>query len=205
MSGLIKKIDEYYTGKLREFGATPKGVDWNSDESQALRFEKLLSFIKPDVPAFSLLDYGCGFGSMFQHMTEKFASFNYTGFDISAAMIEEATKIFQRANAHWISVIVPGSLFDYVIASGVFNVKLQHSEAEWIEYMHQVIHEMNAVSTKGFAFNVLSKYSDEDKRKDYLHYANPNYWFDFCKKNYSAKVALLHDYPLYEFTLQVIK
>jgi hypothetical protein len=41
--------------------------------------------------------------------------------------------------------------------------------------------------------------------KDYLYYADPMKLFDHCKKKYSKKVAILHDYPLYEFTLLVRK
>ena len=29
--------------------------------------------------------------------------------------------------------------------------------------------------------------------------------FDLCKRRYSPRVALLHDYPLYEFTVLVRK
>ena len=205
MSELIKNIDDYYTRKLKEFGATAKGVDWNSDESQSLRFKKLLSMIETSSDFFSLLDYGCGFGSMYRYMNGKFKSFKYTGFDISSAMISEAEKIFRNEQARWINSISDGKKYDYVIASGVFNVRLQNTDQAWLDYMHATILEMNEISEKGFSFNALSRYSDADKRKDYLYYADPAYWFDYCKKNYSYRVALLHDYPLYEFTIQVKK
>lgn len=41
--------------------------------------------------------------------------------------------------------------------------------------------------------------------KDYLYYADPCFLFDHCKRNYSDRVALLHDYGLYEFTMLVTK
>ena len=45
--------------------------------------------------------------------------------------------------------------------------------------------------------------SDEDKRRSDLHYADPLAWFDWCKRNASHQVALLHDYGLWEFTIVV--
>ncbi len=204
MSELIRHIDDYYTQKLKEFGATAKGVDWNSDESQHLRFDKLLSVIEPS-NSFSVLDYGCGFGSMFNYMKGKFGKFDYTGYDISAAMISEAKKLIHDTNAVWVSELSKGKKFDYVIASGIFNVRLQQTDDEWQAYMQQTVDQLHEISERGFSFNVLSSYSDVDKRRGYLYYADPLYWFDYCKRRHSYKVALLHDYPLYEFTLHVKK
>ena len=38
-----------------------------------------------------------------------------------------------------------------------------------------------------------------------LYYADPLDLFDYCKRNFSKNVALLHDYRLYDFTLIVRK
>ncbi|MFX7953370.1 class I SAM-dependent methyltransferase, partial [Acinetobacter baumannii] len=57
----------------------------------------------------------------------------------------------------------------------------------------------------GFSFNCLTSYSDEDRKRDYLYYADPCQLFDLCKRRYSRQVALLHDYGLYEFTILVRK
>ena len=60
-------------------------------------------------------------------------------------------------------------------------------------------------AARGFSFNCLTKYSDDTKMKDYLFYADPCQLFDYCKRNFSKQVALLHDYGLYEFTIIVRK
>ena len=52
-------------------------------------------------------------------------------------------------------------------------------------------------------FNALTSYSDADKRRDDLYYADPLHWFDYCKRKHSRFVTLLHYYPLYEFTVLV--
>jgi hypothetical protein len=54
---LKQTIDNYYTQKLQQHGATPQGVDWSSQASQELRFQQLLKIVSADVP-FTLLDYG---------------------------------------------------------------------------------------------------------------------------------------------------
>ena len=52
---------------------------------------------------------------------------------------------------------------------------------------------------------MLSTYSDVERRRADLYYADPHMVFDYCKRTFSPAVALLHDYPLYEFTILVRK
>ena len=54
-----RKLNEYFSEKLREFGATPKGVDYNGPEAQERRFVQLVKIIDPSRP-FSVIDYGSG-------------------------------------------------------------------------------------------------------------------------------------------------
>lgn len=196
-----KRVGEYYTEKINTHGASPLGVDWNSEESQFMRFQQLLKIIEGENP-FSILDFGCGFGSMFGFMKSRFQDFKFSGFDLSEAMIREAAKL--HPDGQW-TTRQPSGPFDFVVASGIFNVRLETPVDAWKTYIEETLHVMNQVSTRGFSFNILTAYSDKEFMKDYLFYADPLYYFDFCKKHFSKRVALLHDYPLYEFSLLVRK
>jgi hypothetical protein len=68
-----------------------------------------------------------------------------------------------------------------------------------------VLHHFNELSRKGFASNFLTGYSDAEKMRADLYYADPLSLFDYCKRNFSKNVALLHDYRLYDFTILVRK
>jgi hypothetical protein len=92
---------------------------------------------------------------------------------------------------------------DFAVASGVFNVKQQTDEQTWRTYMWETIADLASLGTRGFAFNALTSYSDAGKRRQDLYYADPLEAFDRCKRTYSRFVTLLHDYPLYEFTIIV--
>lgn len=202
-TNILKQVDQYYTDKIKTFGATPQGVDWNGEESQKIRFEQLLKVIHQK-DTFSILDYGCGYGSMFEYMKMHYSKFEFTGYDVAETMIAAASKKFGH-DAVWVNQLNPQSNFDYTIASGIFNVRLQNSNEQWLSYILDTLSEMNNHSTKGFSFNLLTKYSDAPYMKDYLYYADPLFLFDFCKKNFSKNVALLHDYELYEFTMLIKK
>ncbi len=94
---------------------------------------------------------------------------------------------------------------DYSIVSGIFSVKMNHSNVEWLSYILETLVKINEKTTSGFAFNMLTKYSDKEFMKDNLYYADPLFIFDYCKKNFSKNIRLMHDYDLYEFTILVKK
>lgn len=202
---ITNDIASYYSQRIREHGPTARGVDWNSSESQQLRFVQLTKILAANHKEFSLLDYGCGFGSLYEYTSPRFPEMSYTGFDIVPEMIALARARHSSAQAQWCESLNKTQQFDYVIASGIFNVKLTFDTDQWWDYILDLLHVFNHHAVLGFSFNVLTKYSDHEHMKPYLYYADPCLLFDFCKNNFSKHIALLHDYPLYEFTILVRK
>lgn len=202
---ILQKVTEYYTEKIHQYGATPQGVDWNSESSQLLRFEVLLRMADTGRP-FTVNDYGCGYGALVDYLQTRGLSFQYTGYDLSTAMIAHAERRHRgRPNCRFWGEEIHVPPADYTLASGIFNVKLDTAEKEWMDYITRAIGKMAEVSNRGFGFNFLSVYSHPERRRPDLHYADPLYWFHYCKQNLSPFVVLFHDYPLYEFTLWVKK
>lgn len=202
---ILGKVNRYYSGKLEAHGATARGVDWSSAESQQLRFAQLLKVRFDDRP-YSINDYGCGYGALADYLTDQHHAFNYCGFDISAEMIATAREL--HSNMQNVSFVneehgLPRS--DLSVASGIFNVKLQTSAMEWENYVLNTLETINGHAERGFAFNILTKYSDRELMRDDLYYADPLFFFDYCKTRFSRFVTLIHDYPLYEFTILVRK
>ncbi|MCX5871520.1 MAG: class I SAM-dependent methyltransferase [Deltaproteobacteria bacterium] len=202
---LLIDVAEYYTSKLSQHGETPRGVDWNGEESQTLRFEQLCKIVDTSNP-FSVNDIGCGYGALYDFLTREDKTFSYFGIDVSKSMIQAAKQRYHNKNkAHFILSSKPEQVADYGVASGIFNVRLGRSDDEWWSYLEATLDILDRTSHFGFAFNCLTSYSDADKMCDYLYYADPCALFDFCKRRYSRNVALLHDYGLYEFTILVRK
>jgi SAM-dependent methyltransferase len=198
------EVEGYYTRKFMEFGATAQGVDWNGRESQTLRFRELLK-IHSDDRAFSLLDYGCGYGALAAHVLELGLPFaSYTGFDLSVPMLDECRCLYGNDRRfRFCSSESQLGAADYSVASGVFNVRLGFSDDVWSAYVDETLDRLWELSGCGMAFNVLTRYSDLGRMRQNLYYADPLALFDRCKRRYSRHVALSHDYGLYEFTLLV--
>src|SRR5688572_8851713 len=83
---LLTGVERYYRQRVKIHGPTARGVDWNSAESQALRFEQLLRVCENAEP-FSINDYGCGYGALVEYMSHRGYRSRYHGFDISEPMI----------------------------------------------------------------------------------------------------------------------
>lgn len=202
---LLTEVADYYSEKLALHGETPKGVDWNGEDSQVLRFEKLCKIID-DRSQFSINDLGCGYGALYDFINSRFPRFLYSGVDVSENMIRSAERRYQGVDqARFVLSCEPDSVADYGVASGIFNVRLGRSDTEWREYVETMLDILDRTSRIGFSFNCLTSYSDAEKMRDDLYYADPCALFDLCKRRYSRNVALLHDYGLYEFTILIRK
>jgi SAM-dependent methyltransferase len=197
-------VARYYAGKLAEHGTTPAGVDWNSAGSQELRFAQLMRTAEGD-DRFSLNDYGCGYGALLDHLDRNaaHADVDYRGYDAAPEMVAAARERFGDRDVRFTADPAELEAADYTVASGIFNVRLDTGDEAWLDHVLRTLDEMRELSRKGFAFNALTRYSDADRMRDDLYYADPGGILDHCIRRYSRRVAILHDYELYEFTTLV--
>ena len=200
----LDHVKSYFDKRIREHGASPRGSDWNSETSQNARFDQLLKVVESK--SFSILDYGCGYGALADYLATKGFEADYYGYDILESAIETARQAHRdkpRRTFFTDKSQVP--VCDYVVASGIFNFRGEQSFEEWTDYVLGVLNELHRLSQRGFSSNFLTKYSDADRMRSDLYYADPLFLFDYCKRNFSKNVALLHDYYLYDFTLLIRK
>lgn len=112
-------------------------------------------------------------------------------------MIEQAQKVYSQLSFAKFFLIQHSREIkesDFVVASGIFAKKLDLKEYEFLSYILETLEIMHQKSLKGFAFNMLTSYPD--KQRPDLYYANPCFIFDYCMRNFSRNVALLHDYQI---------
>lgn len=197
----LSGIRDLYAENLATHGLSSKSVGWKDEDSQLLRFRKLAQVIDRS-GSFTVNDWGCGYGAMFGFLDglPGVELSRYAGYDICQEMVEAAAQAVNSPRARF----VLGSEMeeaDYSFVSGTFNVKLQAADADWEGYVKERLEAIYAQSRRGMAFNLLTSYVDW--KQENLFYADPSVFFDFCKRHLSRYVTLLHDYPLYEWTILV--
>jgi hypothetical protein len=126
--------------------------------------------------------------------------------DLSSKIIGEASEKYKNDSKAIFKIgdskdLVPA---DMIVSSGLFNVKLDHSDHEWENYVKDSILEMWHKCIVGIGFNLLSTMSDLEKRSSNLWYSNPSAMLEWCLENVSSKVRVDHSYGLWDYTISIL-
>lgn len=200
---IFELVSNYYDFTVSTHGPTPKGVDWKDHSSQTRRLENLLEIVDTD-KSFSILDYGCGYGTLLDLLNQKFPNFTYFGTDVSKNMMNLLRlRLVDQENVFAIDLEqARKNEYDFVLASGVFNVMFS-SYKEWEEYVYQSLDDLFQLSTTGYATNFLSSHSDKSYQKENLYYSDPDKVLKYVLQNHSKKVRVIHEADLYDFSVLV--
>jgi SAM-dependent methyltransferase len=196
----IGKAAELYNERYARLGRDIKTVGWGSEESQALRFDVLFRGLDPKGK--TVLDVGCGLGDLIPYLEQRTGGdFAYIGIDVADKLVEAASNNYQGENYRFMC----GEVFspelptvDISVLSGALSFNVDGMEA----YAHDVMNHMFALSRECASLNFLTKYVDFEVDKN-QHY-QPETVFSWAKM-LSDKVNLIHDYPLYEFTVHILR
>ena len=205
LTNVRERVSDYYSAKVMRHGPTPSGVDWSCAPTQNLRFVQLLKLCDFTQP-FSLNDLGCGYGAVLSYLAQRHrrCQIDYLGVDISAAMIEQARRRWRRkVNAKFIQGHQIGRQADCSIASGLFNVQLGHSDADWHRFVVATLQELHSASRAGFAVNFLLPAASGVVAIEGLYRTLPAPWVEHCQQAFAAEVTVLEAYGLREFTMLV--
>jgi len=208
---MLSEALRFYRSKFSQHGPTALGVGWPGEDRQPIMFDQILKICVSSRSGirdtgFSLLDYGSGYGALLKHMLQNSWSFDrYVGFDLLPEMVSAGKELSRNCEdvAEFTDNSMALAAADYVVCAGMLNVKQGAEPQQWQTYVLQMLDHMWSLANKGLAFNSLTSYSEPDKMRDDLFYADPCFLFDYCKRNFSRQVALLHDYGLWEFTILV--
>jgi SAM-dependent methyltransferase len=201
---LLAQQAGHWDRTIEAHGPNFKGADYSNEARHALCHDQLLKIWRDGEPA-SVLDFGCGYGALLDRILARGLPLTrYTGFDIAESMLAagrerhagEDTRVFTSDR----EALEPA---DYLLFGGVFNVKLDADPAQWQDYVLRTLDAAWPLARKGLALNILTSYSEPEKMRPDLFYADPCLLFDYAKRHWSREVALLHDYGVWEFTLHV--
>jgi len=142
-----EKVGRYYTGRLHEHGASPRGADWNSEDSQVLRFAQLARVL-PAGERFSIIDYGCGYGALVNFLEGAAAEFDYQGFDISSDMVERARLDHAGSGRRFTTDESDLEPAGFAVASGIFNVRLDTAVGDWTAYVMDTLERLDRLGVR---------------------------------------------------------
>ena len=176
--------EEYYRETSEMFDIdSPEIVAWfDGKENQINRFETLLNIGVQEGD--KVLDFGCGVGHLLEHIKSKNLNVKYTGVDTNKQSIELAKQKFDETFLHGSTEIVMDEIYDWTLISGVFNYEFPTS------LMLKTINELQSISAKGVAFNLL--HGNDVSDIDYQFYSINEV------KSYFGKSEIITDYDVEE-------
>jgi SAM-dependent methyltransferase len=190
-------IADFYDQLCGRFGDDLRSVAWGSRASQEKRFAVLAQIA--DLSAATVLDVGCGLGDFYDYLQRHSFRGRYLGFDLSEKMLELA------AHRHPGVAFEHGDIrdatmqpFDYVVASGIFNRRVEDSDA----LLQTTVQRMYELCEKGVAFNVMSTHADFRNADEY--YAAPEDVLRFCQ-SLNRRVVVRHDYMPHDVTYWIYR
>lgn len=199
---ILKRYMDIHTEKAEKAGLTSEAL-WGSQKSQHIRFsvlEKL--FLKNS--EFSVLDLGCGLGDFCKYLFDNnFKRIQYTGVDINRVFVDESQQRFPESTfIHGSIESIPiGLNFDYVIASGIYNLGDSPAESAgfFVEQFTQLFESINI----GLAVNFLSAWST--KKDNISTYHNPSEMLALCYQYFGPNIVIYHNYLPNDFTVFIYK
>lgn len=196
----ITKAAALYNDRYDLYGNNLKTVGWGTSEDQILRFEILFRGLNPKGK--TILDVGCGLGDLIDYLDKVTnGDFYYIGVDIAEKLITSAKEKYFRPNVKFYVGDVFLDVFnpvDITVLSGALSFKTTGIE----DYAYETMKRMFELSKEAACLNFLSKYVDFEAEKN-QHYI-PEIMF-MKAKEFTKRVVIYHDYPLYEFTIQLLK
>lgn len=194
------RIIDLYETRLARLGRDVRTVGWGSRADQWLRFDMLARDLELDKRR--ILDVGCGLGDFVSYLDERGCSgYDYLGIDLASKLVDEARRFYDRPNCRFeVADLLDGKIagdFDVIVSSGALSFKVEDNLA----LAKQMIATMAAMAREAVSVNFLSTRVDYMLEKNF-HYA-PDAMLAFAL-SLSPRVRLYHDYPLYEFTLQIL-
>lgn len=193
---------ERYSSRYQKFGYSPKSLGWDKGK-QDVRFEILTS--QYDFSEKSILDIGCGFGDLNKTLNEKYANnYSYLGVDLVPALVNEARKQYVGDNINFRTGdfldISFENTFDFVIASGIFNHRLNNVNN--YDLIEAAIIKALSLSNDGLAFDFLS--DKVDYQLEHTFHSSPEIILSIAYK-YSRNIVMRNDYMPFEFALFIFK
>lgn len=192
----MPRIDNqiFYENAIKRYGCTAKGLNWNSKQSQHLRFEAIYEFLAPYLAFSKIVDAGCGFGDLYLFLQKMGAlPRKYVGYDVLDEAVFVAHKrtqqrILKRNILH--DDLEPA---DFYIASGSMNILNRFETFLFIRRCFDA-------SMQGVVFNLLKG----DEKEGHFNYFLPEE-IEMYASEFAADVMIKDDYMEGDFTVMLLK
>ena len=191
---------ERYERRLREHGHAPETLGWRPGRERA-RFG-VTAHVVAETGARSLLDVGCGFADLLDFLRETGWDGEYHGIDLVPGLLAEARRRHPALPLEEADIAdyEPGRTFDVVVASGVFNFRLEAEDNR--DHIARSVERMLELARHAVCVDFLS--TNVDYRHPGAWHTDPAWALELGRR-LSAHARIRDDYLPFEFALVVYR
>lgn len=202
MKNINHKMIDSYRQLFKQHGYSPKSLGWDKGK-QFLRFHQLTS--DWDLQQSSVLDVGCGFGDFNKYLQLlKIDNYSYLGIDVVEDFIIEAKKHYSDKKIEFVHLdfmdLKSEQRFDYAIASGTFNHKIDGVDG--YDMIYENMRKMLEYSNRAISIDFIS--DKVDYRHEHNFNSSPEKILTMAY-GFSRNVILKNNYFPFEFSITIYK
>ena len=189
---------DHFNRQIDTYGPSIDALQWYSSFTQQERYKVICNEILDE--ECSLLDLGCGCGDLYDYIKTNNYSINYTGIDLSAKMITSAQRAYPSGTFTCLDLetICINNKYDYIVASGVFNLKLEDHH----DYMINTLKIMLENARKKVIVKFLSHKVSKWSKSNMFVYTNPEI---IVSKFKNTQYKIINKYLPNDITLVLYK
>ncbi|MBK9161511.1 MAG: class I SAM-dependent methyltransferase [Nitrosomonadales bacterium] len=197
MKTSLKDVQRFWDERARSGSNDCYRVD-SSRRTQLMRFLAFAQLAR--LEGSSILDIGCGTGDFFEFLKHQEIHADYTGFDISPAMVERCQERFP--DARFVSgdflAWMPNRTFDYTVAIAIHNIKAEGAR----DILEATLRRQFELSDKAAHMSILSnRYEGFDS---HIQAWDPMEILELAQ-SITPYVVFRHDYLPHDFSLTLFR
>lgn len=199
MKELFGDIKRLYRDSFLKHGDSPSSL-LTPKGRNSIRYSAIDPFIGKS--NFSLLDYGCGLGYLYDYVSAKNSNVEYTGIDIVPEFIQSCRAKYPDLDIMQIEPCQPLSgTYDIVFSSGVFNLQTHDDPHQSKAYAFERIHSLFKLAKDVLICDFMSTMVDfQQPNSQHFSVAELS---KFCYENIGRRFQIRHDLLPFELTLIV--
>ncbi len=188
----MHNIIRYYDGLLDKNGNDGQAVGWRNAESQERKFFEVTQIFAHEKQPFTVYDVGCGLGHLRDFLRENNHFARYYGCDINPRMVERARQrnLELAVECRDILLSPPKRRYDYVLASGTFNLRMNAPKRAWKEYVQHMLRALYGIARRGMAVDFLSTFAKGQESQEY--HQDPSEILAFVQRSFSTLAEIRH-------------
>jgi cyclopropane fatty-acyl-phospholipid synthase-like methyltransferase len=153
---------------------------------------------------FTVLDFGCGLAHLKEFLDCKYKNYTYSGVDIVEGFVDASKAKYPNCKISLIDAFENVTLkYDYIIASGVFNLLYTNDKNKHKEDVFNIIRHLFSKTKKALLIDFM--HDKVDFIQDNNYHQNIPELYDFISEKISKRFIIDQSYMPYEFSCAIYK